>query len=399
MQHIMTDWEQQIDWAKLRKFRVERMVTVMKAKGIRAVLLAKLDTIRYATSFHSVQTWMFHGNRHIAIVTDEGHVALLAASGDVKRVKNTMPWLTDVEPFPFLMTEGYPILEKKMKELGITKGKVGIDMMAFDITRKLRLGFPDIDFVEGGCVVEEAQLVKAPEEIQCLRICANAVDVGMTAMLDNIHEGISEMELSRICMDKYMELGADDIPYFPLVVSGEHSWQGYRHPTERRLNVGDMVWMDAGCCIINGYNGDIARTCVCGKPTTEQRKLFTAIYDMLWYGIEALQPGASLDAPLKAAYGAADKHGYLDKVYFGILGHGIGTDLHIAPTIGDLAVADGGKVEREVNTLQPGLVIALEPGIYLDGVGGGCCENMTLITENGPEVLTKTRFDERLLLR
>ena len=77
MQHIMTDWEQQIDWAKLRKFRVERMVTVMKQKGIRAVLLAKLDTIRYATSFHSVQTWMFHGNRHIAIVTDEGHVSLL----------------------------------------------------------------------------------------------------------------------------------------------------------------------------------------------------------------------------------------------------------------------------------------------------------------------------------
>ena len=117
MQHIMTDWEQQIDWAKLRKFRVERMVTVMKQKGIRAVLLAKLDTIRYATSFHSVQTWMFHGNRHIAIVTDEGHVSLLAASGDVKRVQNTMPWLTDVEPFPFLMTEGYPVLEKKMKEL------------------------------------------------------------------------------------------------------------------------------------------------------------------------------------------------------------------------------------------------------------------------------------------
>ena len=98
----------------------------------------------------------------------------------------------------------------------------------------------------------------------------------------------------------------------------------------------------------------------------------------------------------KAAYGAADKHGLLDKVYFGILGHGIGTDLHIAPTIGDLAVADGGKVERR-SIAAAGLVIALEPGIYLDGIGGGCCENMTLITENGPEVLTKTRFDERLL--
>jgi len=399
MMHVMRDWEQQTDWAKLRKYRVDRMVTVMKEKGIRAVLLAKLDTIRYATSFHSVQAWMFHGNRHIAIVTDEGHVSLLVASGDYKRVKNNMPWLTDVEPFPFLMTEGYPILEQKMKDLGITSGKVGIDMMAFDITRKLRLGFPEVDFVEGGCVVEEAQLLKCPEEIDCLRICANAVDVGMTKMLDNIQEGISELEVAKLCVGEYMDLGADDVPYFPLVVTGEHSWDGLRHPTERRIANGDFVWMDAGCCIINGYNGDIARCTVCGKPTPEQKKLYTAIYDMLWYGIDALQPGAPLDAPLKAAYSAADKHGLLDKVYFGILGHGIGTDLHIAPTIGDLAVAKGGKVDREVNILQPSQVIALEPGIYLPGIGGGCMENMTLITEDGHEVLTKTRFEDRLMTR
>ena len=62
MQHIMTDWEQQIDWAKLRKFRVERMVTVMKQKGIRAVLLAKLDTIRYGTLIDEVASMMGYSN-------------------------------------------------------------------------------------------------------------------------------------------------------------------------------------------------------------------------------------------------------------------------------------------------------------------------------------------------
>ena len=157
-----------------------------------------------------------------------------------------------------------------------------------------------------------------------------------------------------------------------------------------------MVWMDAGCCIINGYNGDIARCAFCGDPTPEQKKLYTAIYDMLWYGIDALNPGAPLSAPLEAAYAAADKHGFGDKVYFGILGHGIGTDLHIAPTIGDLAVQG---VEREVNELSPSQVIALEPGIFVEGVGGGCCENMTLITETGHEVLTHTRFEDHLLVR
>ena len=390
------DWEQRIDWERLREYRVGRIVEQMKKRGMKAVMLSKIDTIRYATSFRGVYTWQFHGNRYIALITDEGHISFFVGSGEYARVKETMPWLTDVEPFPFVMSEGYPQVEKKLKELGVTSGKVGIDMMAFDITRKLRLGFPDIDFVEGGCVVEEAQLLKSPEEIQCLRICANAVDVGMTAMLDNIQEGISEMELSRICMDKYMELYPDDIPYFPLVLFGEHSWQGYRHPGEKRLRRGDMVWMDAGCCIINGYNGDIARCAFCGDPTPEQKKLYTAIYDMLWYGIDALNPGAPLSAPLEAAYAAADKHGFGDKVYFGILGHGIGTDLHIAPTIGDLAVQG---VEREGNELSPSQVIALEPGIFVEGVGGGCCENMTLITETGHEVLTHTRFEDHLLVR
>lgn len=394
--YVMTDWEQQIDWAKMRKWRVDRMVQVLKEKGMRAVMLAKLDGLRYATSFHSVQTWQFHAARHIAIVTDEGHVSLLVASGDYKRCKEGMPWITDMEPFPFVMAEGYPVIEKKLKELGITSGKVGIDMMTFETTRLLQKGFPDIDFVDGLCVVEGAQLLKCPEEVECLRMCADAVDVGMTAMLDSLQEGISEQEVAKICMDKYMDMNAEDIPYEPLVLFGDHATKGYRHPGERRLRRGDMIWMDAGCYIFNGYNGDIARCAFCGDPTPEQRKLYTAIYDMLWYGIEALRPHASLDSVLAAAYNAADKHGFGDKVYFGILGHGMGTDLHIAPTIGDKAAGD---VKREVDHLSPSQVIALEPGIFLPGVGGGCCENMTLITETGHEVLTKTRFEDKVLLR
>ncbi len=390
------DYEQRTDWSKLRAYRIGRVVEQLKKKGMRAVVLSKLDTIRYVTSFRGVYTWMFHGNRHVAIVTDEGHVSFLVASGDLQRVKNTMPWLTDVEPFPFLMTEGYPMLERKLKELGIEKGKVGIDMMVFGMVRLMQKGFPNIDFVDGSSVVEDAQLVKCKEEIDCLRVTAQAVDMGMTTMLDHICEGISEIELSTLATSCFMGLGADDVPYYPLVVSGENSWQGYRFPTERRLKRGDAVWMDCGACIINGYNGDIARTVICGPATREQKIFYRAIYDMLHYAIEELKPGNSTSKPLEAAEAAARKHGLADKTYFGILGHGIGTDLHISPTIGDKAA--GGKLDRENDTLQENQVVALEPGIFLKGVGGGCMENMVLITKDGPEVLTKTRFEDRLLV-
>lgn len=390
------DYEQRTDWARLRKYRIDRVVEQLKKKGMRAVILSKLDTIRYVTSFRGVYTWMFHGNRHVAIVTEEGEVSFLVASGDLQRVKNTMPWLTDVEPFPFLMTEGYPLLEKKLKELGIIKGKVGIDMMTYGIVKKMQVGFPEIDFVDGSSIVEDAQRIKCKEEIDCLRVTAQAVDMGMTKMLDNIYEGISEMELSAMAVNCIMNLGADDVPYYPLVVSGENSWQGYRFPTERRLQRGDAVWMDCGACVINGYNGDIARTVICGPATREQKVFYRAVYDMLHYAIAELKPGNPTSKPLEAAAAAAAKHGLADKTYFGILGHGIGTDLHIAPTIGDKAVGD--KLDRDSEKIEENMVLALEPGIFLKGVGGGCMENMVLVTKDGPEVLTKTRFEDHLLV-
>ncbi len=392
---LNVDYEQRTDWRRLRKYRINRIVQELKKRGMKAIMLSKIDTIRYATSYRGVYSWQFHGNRHIAIVTDEGHVSLLVASGCYSRVKDSMPWLTDVVPFPFVMAEGYSLVENKLNELGLNKGIVGIDMMPFGMTELLRKGLPDITFVDGSPVIEGAQLVKCKEEIDCLKMNADAVDIGMTTMLDNLKEGVSEIEVSASAVNKLMLLGVEDVAYFPLVESGKHSWNTYKFPTEKRIERGDMVWMDCGIPIINGYTGDIARTAVIGKATTTQKKIYRGIYDMLHYAIETLRPGNSTMAPLKAAEEAAAKHEMSKYTYFGILGHGIGTDLHIAPTIGDKVLSD---INRENNTFTSNMVVALEPGIFFKGVGGGALENMILITEDGPEVLTKTRFETHLLV-
>ncbi|MHB1394106.1 MAG: M24 family metallopeptidase [Clostridia bacterium] len=388
------DYEQRIDWAKLRNYRTDRIVQQLKKKGLKAVMVSKIDSVRYATSFRGVYSWQFHGNRYIAIVTDEGHISFFVGSGEYARVTSTMPWLTDVEPFPFVMEEGYPMVERKLKELGITKGKVGIDMMSFGMTKLLREGFPDIEFVEGKSVIENAQIIKCPEEIECLRTAAQLADIGMTTMLDNLKEGVSEIEVSAAAVREMMLMGSEDIAYYPLVESGMHSWNTYKFPTEKRLQRGDMVWMDCGVPFINGYTGDIARTVVVGPASQEKKRIYRGVYDMLHYAIEELRPGNSISKPVEAAEAAADRHGLLDKTYFGILGHGVGTDLHIAPILGDKTLD---KIDREIDTLEENMVISLEPGIFVQGIGGGALENMILITKNGPEVLTKTRFEDHLL--
>ena len=389
------DWEQRIDWERLRKYRVGRIVDQMKKRGMKAVMLSKIDTIRYATSFRGVYTWQFHGNRYIALITDEGHISFFVGSGEYARVKETMPWLTDVTPFPFVMEEGYDLVADKLRELGITKGKVGIDMMKFAMIDKIQKGMPDLELVDGYCVVEGAQLVKNPDEIRLLECAAQLADIGMTTMLDHLGEGVTEIECSAAATQKMMLLGSEDIAYYPRCESGSHSWNTYKYPTTKRMQNGDMVWMDCGVPFFCGYTGDIARTAVVGKPTDLQRKIYSGIYDMLWYATEELKPGASIDAPVAAAARAAEKHGMQNWVYFGILGHGVGTDLHIAPTLGDSSLKTA--VKREVDTLSENMVISLEPGIFYPGVGGGALENMILITENGPVPMTRTRFEEHLL--
>ena len=132
-----------------------------------------------------------------------------------------------------------------------------------------------------------------------------------------------------------------------------------------------------------------------GPATDLQRRIYSAIYDMLWYATEELRPGGDINKPVEAANRAAEKHGLQDKVYFGILGHGVGTDLHIAPTLGDSSLKTA--VKREIETLSENMVISLEPGIFYHGVGGGALENMILITEHGPEPMTHCRFEEHLL--
>lgn len=392
---LNVDWEQRVDFERLRKYRIDRVVEQLKKRGMKAVMLSKIDTVRYVTSFRGVYSWQFHGNRYIALVTDEGHVSFFVGSGEYARVKETMPWLTDVTPFPFVMEEGYNLVEEKLKELGITKGKVGIDMMKFAMVDKLQKGFPDVEFVDGYCVVEGAQIVKNQDEITLLSVAAQMADIGMTTMLDHLGEGVTEIECSAAATQKLMLLGSEDIAYYPLCESGKHGWDTYKYPTNKRMRNGDMIWMDCGVPFFCGYTGDIARTAVVGKPSDLQRKIYSGIYDMLWYATDELRPGNSIDKPLEAANRAAEKHGMKDWVYFGILGHGVGTDLHIAPTIGDSSVK--GEIKREVDTLCENMVISLEPGIFYRGVGGGALENMILITEHGPEPMTHARFEEHLL--
>ncbi|MDR7423029.1 MAG: Xaa-Pro peptidase family protein [Armatimonadota bacterium] len=388
---ITPDWEQGTAWEEVRAYRIGRLVAAMRRHGLDAVLYTKLDTLRYCTGFRPIYSMWFHGTRYAVLLTADARLTLFVASGDAARVARTMPWIADAVPFPFVFVDGVPLIADRLRREGIA-GRVGVDLMPVGALRRLEEAVPSVRFVDGLEAIDDARRIKHPVEVQMLRAAAEVADLGMQAALDAVRPGKTEIEVSTAAASAMMLAGSEDIPYYPLVASGNHAVYGYRFPTTKRIRPGEMVRIDCGAAIVNGYNGDIARIAFAGAPGPEQVKVYRAVYEMLQAGLSRLRAGALSTDVVDAVAAVAARWGYADHTYFGILGHGVGTDLHEPPTIGE-KVAGGRPPER----LEAGMVVGLEPGVLLPGVGGGHLEDVALITESEPEVLTRTPFLTELL--
>jgi Xaa-Pro aminopeptidase len=383
---ITPDWEQGTAWEEVRAYRTERLTAAMHRHRLDAVLYTKLDTIRYCTGFRPIYSMWFHGTRYAVLLTADGRLTFFVASGDLARLARTMPWIADPVPFPFVFADGVPLIADRLRREGIS-GRVGVDLMPVGALRRLEEALPAIRFVDGLEAIDDARAIKHPAEVQMLRAAAEVADLGMQAAIDAVRPGATEVEVSAAAASVMMLAGSEDIPYYPLVASGDHAVYGYRFPTTKRIRPGEMVRIDCGAAIINGYNGDIARIAFAGAPSPEQIKVYRAVYEMLQAGLGRLRAGTLSTEVVDAVAEVARRWGYAEHTYFGILGHGLGTDLHEPPTIGE-KVAGGRPPER----LAAGMVVGLEPGVLLPGVGGGHLEDVALITDGAPEILTKTPF-------
>ena len=189
-------------------------------------------------------------------------------------------------------------------------------------------------------------------------MAAEVVDIGMEKALSLIKPGVTEQEISSAASYAMNLAGSEETPYMPLVCSGDHGTLGYRFPTDKRLRRGELVYMDCGAAVLNGYNGDIARTTIVGdKTTADQKRIYKCMVAMLEAGTKALLPNVTTTEVAKACQGAADSLGLGAYTYLGIVGHGIGTDIHEAPSIGD-KVGTGERKEM----IAENEVICLEPG-------------------------------------
>jgi Xaa-Pro aminopeptidase len=396
------DWTKRIDFDLLRSQRTKSLNEQIKHQQLDAVLCFKAENLRYMTGYRPLWWPISFLTRNAGVMAADREPILFPTSGCYERCRDSMYWMTPGNIRPLATMEDPGIVEEEIRkkfvpafdELGIARGRIGIDHVSMLTLIKLQEAFPQAQFVNGDHCVLEASAVKNGEEIKCMRVASQMAAIAMDRAIRSIRLGIRECEILAEAMHSLYCNGME-VPQCNLIVtSGDGTAPLRRFASDRKVQWNELVFMDLGGCF-NGYFSDFTRTVIFGKPSDLQKRIYRAVHEMMQEIKRTLKPGNTNADVNQAARRVVIEHGFKGHDYLGLLGHSIGVTGLTYPIIGEIAAAS----EREV-VLKPGMIFSLEPGIFIPGTPGGGgvrLEDTILVTEEGNEVLTTTPYDENLL--
>lgn len=229
-----------------------------------------------------------------------------------------------------------------------------------------------------GLLVERQRMIKEPAEIRAL---AAAVRLGSRVFehgLRRIKQGMTEADLAAEIEYFARRNGAEGMSFDTLIAAGRRSALPHGVASASRLPRKGFVIMDLGV-ILGGYYSDMTRTVHLGPAGKTARRMYRAVLEAELAGIDAIRPGATSGNVDAAARSVLQKYGYA-RYFTHSTGHGVGLEIHEPPRLG----------KGQTEALMPGMVVTVEPGVYIPGVGGVRIEDMVLVTRKGCKVLTPT---------
>jgi len=227
--------------------------------------------------------------------------------------------------------------------------------------------------------VTDLRAVKDADELAALREAIRLAEEALAHLRDTVEVGMNEVDIAAALTAKLHELGSERVAFGPTVASGPNSALPHYRPTlnPRALRRGDLLLIDFGA-IVDGYASDITRTFVVGQATEKQNEIYALVLESMRTGIDAMHAGVPGDVPHEAAKRVILESPYAEYVFLSPLGHGVGLEVHELPKMG----LNRGEI------LESGMVVTVEPGIYIPGYGGVRIEDTVLVAESGCEVLT-----------
>jgi Xaa-Pro dipeptidase len=398
---MAVDWEQRIDYARLRSDRLSKVREALEASDLGAVLLFDQNNIRYATSTH-IGEWARDKSARCALVPRTGEPILWDFGSAAKHHQLYAPWLpasswrAGVSSMRGAMPEetGAPDLLAghvfdALRELGLDGAPVGLDITDMETLSSLKRRGLHVDNAQR--VMLGARKIKTEDEIALLQHAAAIVDAVYEQIYRSLRPGVREHEVVADAQRLLFELGSEQVEAINAV-SGERC---NPHPhvfSDRLLRPGDQAFFDIIHSFM-GYRTCYYRTFCVGSASQSQIDAYKQCREWLDDAIALVRPGVTTDK-IAAVWPTAEQLGFpSEESCFGLqFGHGLGVGLYEAPMISRLHSFDD-PVE-----IEEGMVFALETYCPADdGRSAARIEEEVVVRADGPEIITRFPAAELLV--
>lgn len=263
-------------------------------------------------------------------------------------------------------------------ELGLAGKRVGVESLGLRFAEQqlLQNNAPDINLVVADALITDMRQVKDEVELAHMRAAVQIVETVLHDTLPKIKVGMTEKEIAADLLVGLFKGGSEALPFDPLVQTGASGATPHAGPSDRKVQEGDLLIIDIGARY-HGYVSDITRTFAVKSLNEKAKQIYQVVKAANEAGRAASKPGVTGQAVDRAARTVIEDHDY-GEYFIHRTGHGIGLEGHEPPYM----------VEGDTQVLTPGMAYTVEPGIYIQGVGGVRIEDDVVITENGAECLT-----------
>jgi len=354
---------------------INKLKEVIKNSDYDAILLTGLENPVAAKNLRFITGYT--GSFGFAIVTEKNQF-MLSDFRYVQQVQMECKDFTFVEiQGSFLKTIENVIEQEGIKKLGFDKK---MRFSEYELYSKL-----DVELIPLEDVVEKLRVSKSEEEVILLKKACEITDRTMEYAMTLDLVGMKERDVEALLKSKMLQLGADATWDRFIVASGERGSMPHGMASDRIIKSNELVTFDMGC-FYNGYSSDLTRTIATGKVEAKLEEIYQIVYEAQTKAVKAAKAGMTgkeLDSICRdhitdKGYGEFFRHG---------TGHGLGLDVHEAPRVSQM----------NDKPLELGACITIEPGIYIEGLGGVRIEDDIILTEDGCIVLNE--FPKELIIK
>ena len=273
------------------------------------------------------------------------------------------------------------LIAASLADRNIRSGRIGIEeTLPFTFYDHLRAVAPSYEYVSADPVTIACRARKSPHELELMRLACEATCDVYRQVFASIKEGMSERDIAGLVASAF---GKMDLRGGALVLLGASAALPHGTKQPQKLKEGDVILIDGGCGV-DGYDSDVTRTGILGKPTEKMQRAYEAVRKAQDVTLDAARTGKLSGSVDDAARAVITNAGFGPdyKFFTHRVGHGIGLDGHEHPYL----------VRASKTILEPGMTFSNEPGIYIAGEFGIRCEDDMVVTADGPAQLLTPHF-------